>query len=141
MSSFTPKPDKLEFRNIVLGQVKNVLDLSLQPTQDFRLKSITINSAVLFLSDVLAPFYDDEMNNEYGMYLEGLEYLKKHTEVVEGNYRVERFNYDGLYEITRELFRALNLLLKRVDFLKSSIYGDGDNESDDEIVEDEEVDG
>jgi hypothetical protein len=136
VEGFITKKDKLEFRTIVLGQVKNVLDMSLQPAQNIRLKTETLNSGVLFLSDVLAPFYDEEMEKKYEEYENGVKYLNAHMKVIEGQYEVYRFDYGGLKKITRRLFSALNLLMNRIDYLKSSIYGDG--ESDDDVIEDEE---
>jgi hypothetical protein len=132
---FITKKDKLEFRTIVLGQVKSVLDTSLQPAQNIRLKIETINSGVLFLSDVLAPFYDKQMTAKYNEYENGMKYLNEHMRFSDGQYEVIRFDYEGLFNITRKLFRELNLLLKRVDFLKDAVYGEGSDDDDSDVVE------
>lgn len=130
MSDINSSYDKLEFRHIVLEHIRNILNLSLKPTQHFRLKTETMNDAVLSLRDVLLPFFDSEMKSAYLEYEKNLKYLQKHSEVIEGEYKVYRFNYSGLLAITRKLFGDLNLLLNRNDYLKSVLYG----ENEDEIV-------
>jgi hypothetical protein len=135
--AFDYKKDKIEFRTIALQHIKNVMDLSLTLAVDGKLKVTTMNEAVECLSDVLLPFYDDEMNSSYNEYEEAFKKIEKESYFREGDFMVYRFDFQGLNNITRKLFRALNLLMKRVDYLSSSIYGDGED-SDDEIVEDEE---
>ena len=46
----------------------------------------------------------------------------------------KNFNADMRLKYAKELFYNLNLLLKRVDYLKSSIYGENNQ---DQMVEDE----
>lgn len=50
-------------------------------------------------------------------------------------------NYLIKYKVKRakQIFRELNLLLKRVDYLKSAVYGEGDDN--DEVVEDDSEGG
>lgn len=134
MSDINSSYDKLEFRHIVLEHIRNILNLSLKPTQHFQLKTETMNDAVLSLRDVLLPFFDSEMKTAYSEYEKNLEYLHKHSEVIEGNYKFYRFDYSRLLVITRKLFGALNLLLNRNDYLKSVLHG----ENEDEVVSDDE---
>jgi len=134
MAEFTPDNEKIEFRTIVLTHIRNVLNLSLKTTSEGALKIKAMHDAVMSLSDVLLPFYDDEMDKCYTDYKKNIKDLREkgineHGKIIGGIY------YTGLKNITRELFRALNLLMKRIDYLKSSIYGD--NDSSDDVVEDD----
>jgi len=134
MAEFTPDNEKIEFRTIVLTHIRNVLNLSLKTTSEGALKIKAMHDAVMSLSDVLLPFYDDEMNKCYTDYKKNIKDLREKGINVHGN-SIGGIYYAGLKNITRELFRALNLLMKRIDYLKSSIYGD--NDSSDDVVEDE----
>jgi len=134
MNSSILNNDKLEFRAIVLQFIHNITNLSLKFSVNDVDKTIAMNDAVLCLSDVLVSFYDDEMKKFYSNYECCVKTLRKNQYVIEGNYQVKRFDYLKLKQITRDLFRELNSLLGRVDYLKSAVYG----EDKDELVSDDE---
>jgi hypothetical protein len=134
MNSSILNNDKLEFRTIVLQFIHNITNLSLNFSANGVDKIIALNDAVLCLSDILVSFYDDEMKTSYSNYEDCVEGLIKHQYVREGDYQVKRFDYLKLKQITRYLFRELNSLLGRVDYLKSAVYG----EDKDEVVSDDE---
>jgi hypothetical protein len=134
MNSSILNNDKLEFRTIVLQFIHNITNLSLNFSVSDVDKIIAMNDAVLCLSDVLVSFYDDEMKKSYSNYEDCVKILRKKQYVIEGNYQVRRFDYLKFKQITRYLFRELNSLLGRVDYLKSAVYG----EDKDELVSDED---
>jgi len=130
--------EKLEFRQIVLGHIKNILNLSLRSNSDGRNLSLYKN-AIEGLSDVLIPFYDKQMNSEIE------EFEKELIVINKENYKREKslcphdysetygkIHYAKMKGLYRNLFRKLNLLLKRNDYLKESVYGESNSE---EIVE------
>jgi len=130
--------EKLEFRQIILAHIKNILNLSLRSNRDGENFSLYRNS-IEVLSDVLIPFYDVQMTNEIKEFEKELIIINKE------NYKQERKlsprdysdNYAGVYYTQkkcayRSLFRNLNLLLKRNDYLKESVFGE---DTSSEIVE------
>lgn len=134
--------EKLEFREIVLGHIRKILDLSFRPNNDGNKWGLYISS-INSLSDVLIPFYDERMEKEFDEFETNLRELYK--EKSEKWDSLSPSEYSKNYEpkfisirnlLYRNLFRKLNLLLKRNDYLKSSVYG----EEQDEIVEEDEED-
>jgi hypothetical protein len=131
---------ELEFRQLILEHIKHILNLSLRSNQDGQNAFLYINS-IEALSDVLLPFYDDKMNKAFESFQKQFELIikenkQKREELCEGDYSRQ---YAHIFvsrrrRVYRELFRDLNLLLKRNDYLKTSVFG----ESRDEVIEDEE---
>ena len=122
---FITSNDKLEFRQIVLGHLRKILDLSLKPYEDEgAIQRVKIyRDSIVALSDVLVSFYDKQMNDIYN------EYEKEHTEVIkkttgDGVIKNEGEYIGGIKRVCRKLFRELNLLMKRVDYLKGTVYGE-----------------
>lgn len=136
---FNTSYDKLEFRQIVLRHIKNILDISLRSNQDGQKLFLYYNS-IEALADVLIPFYDEQMNTEIDEFESELKEINinnstKKQELCEHDYSC---SYLGIYRtkkkrLYRNLFRKLNLLLNRNDYLKTSVYG----EDKDEVVEDD----
>lgn len=131
--------EKLEFREIVLKHIQNILHLSLQSnTGD---KSSLYISAVESLSDVLLPFYDKQIQSEVDKIEKELDDLSKTNEtkmetLSRGDYSDYHWKYVAKKRlIYRKLFKNLNILLKRNDYLKSAVYGEQDK---DEVAEDVE---
>ena len=127
--------ERLEFRQIVLGHIKHILNLSLRSNRDGEKLSLYFNS-IEALADVLIPFYDEQMNSEVELFENELMQIQK-----ENNIKLKQLcpldysdNYKGIYyskkkRAYRNLFRKLNMLLKRNDYLKESVYGESeDNE-------------
>jgi hypothetical protein len=133
MGDFMPDNEKVEFRNIVLIHIRNILNLSLKTGGEGGLKIKTMHDAVISLSDVLLPFYDESMINAYNNYNSNIKDLKDECCDKYGYVR-SSFYYPKLKVISRDLFRNLNMLMKRIDYLKSSIYGDNDS---DDVIEDD----
>jgi hypothetical protein len=121
--------ENLSFRQIVLNYLRKIMDLNLKIVNpDFKIEYVqTYRDSVLGLSDVLAPFYDEQMNTAHSKYeREYAEMIKRTTQngIVTNStsYKIET------KKIHRALFRELNLLLNRNDYLKSSVYGEDKNE-------------
>jgi len=140
MDNFTQNNDKIEFRVIVLTHIKNILNLSLRTNIDGQNLNVYISS-INVLADVLISYYDETMTEKYEDIENKVFALKKENSIQEKKLTPLDYSndYEGVYRATmrrlyRELFRELSLLMKRVDYLKTTIYGDNDN---DEVVEDE----
>jgi len=119
--------ESLSFRGIVLNYVKKIIELNLRVIEGDGVKHTkTYRDSILGLSDVLLPFYDKDMTDSYS------KFEKEYNEILEEE--ITKESTKKIMRICRELFRNLNLLLKRNDYLKSSVYG----EERDEIAVDEE---
>jgi hypothetical protein len=121
--------ENLSFRQIVLNYLRKIMDLNLKIVNpDFKIEYVqTYRDSVLGLSDVLVPFFDEQMNKIYAKYEREYEEMLKqttHNGMVTNIPTYKRLTK----QIHRELFRELNLLLNRNDYLKSSVYGEDKNE-------------
>jgi len=153
--------DKLEFRQIVLMHIKKVLEIS---SSELRNKTITKNhgnfsettdcedtrksyiQSIENLAYVLIPYFDDDIKKIYEECIKiitsfDFEIKKDLTDMyneISKDTGKTNFWSNLILEMklrsSKKLFVALNLLLKRNDYLKSSIYG----EDQDEIVNDKE---
>jgi hypothetical protein len=154
--------DKLEFRQIVLGHIKRILELSSHELRDTTYTITHANfsetkyqedtrfsyiQAIENLAFVLMPYFDDEMLKVYEgcvgvinayefqiekIYQEEIKLILK--ELGNESINVKPYCLDKKIECAKELFIALNMLLKRNDYLKSAVYG----EDKDEVVSDDE---
>lgn len=106
MDNFT-KPDKLEFGQIILGHIKQILLLSRT-----RGKITEFRNGVIVLGDSLSSYFDTEM-------LKAEEHFDNIQNKNNRDYRI--------------YFRELLALVKRVDYFKNAVYG----EASDDIIEDE----
>lgn len=160
--------DKLEFRQIVLGHIKRILELSSHELRDTtyyithpnhtetRYQEDTRYSyiqAIENLAFVLMPYFDKEMQKVYegcvgiinaydfqieNAYKEEIKLFLK--ELGKDSINVKPYCLDKKIECAKTLFVALNMLLKRNDYLKSAVYGEDkdelgvedDNEGDEE---------
>jgi len=135
--------DKLEFRQIVLSHIRNILNLSLRSNKDGEKLSLYFNS-IEALADVLIPFYDEQMSKEIEQFENTLITIQK-----ENNEKLKVLSphdyscrYSGIHHAKkksayRNIFRKLNILLKRNDYLKSSVYGEDKDELAQEEGEDD----
>ncbi len=87
--------------------------------------------SVLTLSDVLLPFYDERMDTAYETYEKNFQEAKDKLRDDKGFIPLDNVWLRKMESVYRKLFRELNLLLNRNDYLKESVYG----ESKDETVE------
>jgi len=121
---FVMNKEKVGFREIVLIHVKRVLELSTSHSQDdSSSSSVNYARAVQSLSDVLLPFYDKEMDKSYGEYEVEVDKLSWKESLNTMEMRIWRRTH-------RKLFRKLNLLMKRQDYLKGSVYSEVDSDED-----------
>ncbi len=127
VDGFMTSKDKLEFREIVLQHLKKLLDVSLRMVTQNHEKIRAYNDGVKSFSDILLPFYDKDMDKQYEIYSKN---VAKLNEEQMKNYVIKQkaIFYSKGKEIHRELFRQLNLLMKRVDYLKASVYGESTEE-------------
>jgi hypothetical protein len=127
--------DKIEFRTIVLTYLKKIMEINLKVINpNLKVEYVQMfKTSVLGLGDVLTPFYDKEMDKQY------LSYEKEYEDCIKKTTKdgviIDKTNYKILCrQIHRKLFRQLNLLLKRNDYLQQSVYGESDDS--DEIIGD-----
>lgn len=86
------------------------------------------------LSDILLPQYDDDMNTAAKEYKKSIEDVEKELEGKD--VRMGDDNHAMLIrkklKLVRTLFRELNLLLKRTNYLKQAAYSEDDVDDDEE---------
>ncbi len=138
MKSYSSQ-EGITIAQIILGLLKKITDLSLLSTNiNSNVSSAkTYRNSIMSLSDILLPYYDKKMKEDYKKYEKDIkENSKKNCDKKliknEAEYCVK------IIEISRRLFRDLNQLLNRNDYLKASVYGE--DASDDNVVEDEDDD-
>lgn len=120
-------------REIILGYLQKVSELNLQDLTNPRLGLIYISS-VEGLADLLFPHFDERMNLVYKEYQENMQKAE-----ADGFYNGFGKPIPGpitlAVRLSRLLFRELNLLLSRNDYLRESVYGE---DASDAVVFDEE---
>jgi hypothetical protein len=118
--------ENLSFRQIVLSYMRRVMDLNLNVVSQENILDYAkcYKRAVLGLSDVLLPFFDDDMTYAYNKFLEDFDLMIRET--TENGTKIIDINayVSGIMKVCRELFRELNKLLNRSDYLKIKIYGE-----------------
>lgn len=161
---FSSGNETLEFRQIVLMHIKRILEIS---SSELRNKTITKNhgnfsetieqedtrysyiQSIENLSYVLMPYFDEQMQkvytecsfviNAYNFELE--KYFTKDIQIVLANIKQDKipeiYFIKKKIEYAKKLFIELNFLLKRVDYLKTAIYGEDSGE---EVIEELEGD-
>jgi len=136
--------DKLEFRQIVLSHMRNILNLSLRSDRDGEKLTLYFNS-IEALADILIPFYDEQMTTEIKLFEDMLLKIQREnrekkkvlspSEYSEKYLRIYQSKKRSGY---RNIFQKLNILLQRNDYLKSSVYGEDKDELGEEESEDKE---
>lgn len=128
--------DEISLKQIIMTFIKKNMDLSLMVVSDeSRLgKMKAYRESVLCLSDILLPFYDEKMETAYESYEKDLVESKKKVTDEHGNIKNQSTWFLDNERIYRKLFRELNLLLSRNDYLKSTMFGETDK---DEIAEED----
>lgn len=144
--------DKLEFRQIVLKHLQDILGISIHELRDStryinqgnNIQTIESEDtrmgyiqSIENLAYVLTPYFDKKMNSVYPKYKEILTAFKfqmkdilkeEYKEICEGLGKTEIGN-DFVIEMklkyAKELFYQLNLLLFRNDYLKTAVFGEG----------------
>lgn len=163
MGGWNNKSEGLDFPQIVLSHLKRILELSshelrvseriividsqktIIETEDFR-KAYC--QAIKNLGFVLIPYFDKTMKDAFDkeiVFLKGFayqiideikdkEFLKRHEEADD----MEKSNLLTMLQIehAETLFMELNGLLRRVEYLAKSVFGD--SSSDDDVIDDEE---
>jgi uncharacterized protein YaaR (DUF327 family) len=149
------RENKLEFKQIVLEHLKKILELSSEELRDktsivhqgnfsfTETKEDTRKSfvqAVEMFSRILQPYFDERAEKVYSECVEdiesfGFQLIKKYKEEYEelcnemGEQGTkENFKTYKQVQSAKKLFSELNLLLKRNDYLSSSVYNEGDLE-------------
>jgi hypothetical protein len=147
------KTDSLEFPQIILGHIKKVLELSsselrvaeriivLQNSREIVEEEDTRKSfcqAVEMLSYSLIPYFDEPMQTYFD---DAIDYLQGfHSEIIaklpEGDFKKVLLTQDKeskrnsiiswQVKTAKKLYIELVKLLKRQDFLKGAIYGEGE---------------
>ncbi|MCD4771278.1 hypothetical protein K8R30_02570 [archaeon] len=145
------KKDGTEFREIVLQHLKRILEISSSELRQMKKVSLIAHGesvvyeedtresyiqAVEALAIVLLPYFDKEMMEEYDTCSEVMsswnfelkEKLGNKFEEIRKKFSLGEIPSDYYSKIkvnhAKRLFRELNLLLKRQDYLKGSIFGE-----------------
>jgi hypothetical protein len=154
--------DKLEFRQIVLGHIKKILEISSHELRDTTYTTSHGNysettfqedtrfsyiQAIENLAYILMPYFDEPMYKLYVKYMLVInaydfqiqkmfiqEVAQICKEIGKEDINLKPYCIDKKIEYAKKLFVELNRLLKRVDYLKNAIYG----EEKDEVAQDNE---
>jgi len=136
--------EKGDFKSIILEHLKNIMNISLLHISGEQ-KHALYTEGVKVLADTLIPFYDELMDTAYKNYENSYKEMFVTADKLLGENKLTSGGYNNSYDeyiicrskrLHRELYRQLNLLLKRNDYLKGSVYGEGEREEgDNEIVE------
>lgn len=148
---------KTEFRDTVLKQLEKILEISASELRDGSKSVITTSSsqivkeedtrisylqAIENLAYILMPHFDEKMKPIFketikiinSFVFEIIEEKKKDYEkFLKATKETDLEDYYAMeikLKAGKKLFMELNLLLKRVDYLSSSIYGDEGDEGD-----------
>lgn len=151
--------DKLDFKQIVLSHLKRILEISSKELRDTTRRIESLNhtqtveqedtrlsyiQSIENLSYVLIPYFDDQIQEVYDKCIKIINafsyeiktLLKKTYDKVSAEVGKEDLGNSFVLEMklkyAKKLFIALNLLLKRNDYLKGSLYGEDTGE---EVVE------
>lgn len=158
--------EKLEFRQIVLGHIKKILEISSHELRDTTRQIAMANQTQIIEQEdtrysyiqaienfayILMPYFDDKMMKVYvksAWVINAYEFeLTKYfrDEIIKvcketGKTEIPHVYFiDKRIEYAKKLFVELNRLLKRVDYLKNVIYGEDVNSE--EVVEEEKEEG
>ena len=148
--------EKIEFRQIVLGHIKRILELSSHELRDTTYiishgnfsdtkyqedTRVSYIQAIENLSFVLMPYFDKEMQEVYEecvgiinaydfqietAYKEEIKLILK--ELGKESINVKPYCLDKKIECANALFVGLNMLLKINDYLKIAVYGEDKDE-------------
>ena len=148
--SKTPGTDKLEFRFIVLTQIKSILDLSSSELRNTTKTIIHSNhtetienedtryayiQSIENLAYILSPYFDKTIKPKYKESIGVInslpfEILKKFKKEFDETYKATKdddlenwFPLRIKIRYAKELFYELNQLLKRQSYLNSAVYG------------------
>jgi len=152
---FITSKQKVEFREIVLAHIRRILEISSKELRDTT-RQITKGQytnvveqedtrfsyiqAIENLAYVLIPYFDEEieevykecikvinsfdfdLQNDFEEEIKRIKKLKKIERLPDEYFITKKIEY------AKKLFCELNLLLKRNDYLKSSVYGEDKDE-------------
>ncbi len=151
----------LEFRQIVLEHLKRILEISSQELRDKTIVKVSVNmqtteenedtrksyiQAIENLAYILIPYFDEVVQKEYDMcikFVNAFDYkikilCKKSYKKMCKDLNVKSIGGFGIemkLKYSKRLFIALNKLLNRNGYLKSAVYGEG---QEDEVVEEQD---
>ncbi len=153
--NFYNKKERTSFRDIVLQHLKRILELStLEFKGGYNHNVVRGNiseivyvpdtrkcyiQAIESLADVLIPHYDKIMEADNKKY--GEDDVKLLKELEEAKEKIkDRRGYVPQYikrklPLARKLFQQLNRLLKRIEYLKSALYAEEEEEQPENAVE------
>jgi len=147
------KPNELDFRGIVLSHLKRILEIGshelrsserililddarqIIESEDTR---ISFCQSVELLAYTLQPYFDEEMQKLFDaniIFLEGFGYEielaikdKEFNERISKKEGQEKNNMIIYWQVrsAKKMFSSLNALLKRQEYLKSNVYGEGE---------------
>ena len=133
VEGFVTDSEKADFKSIVMDHLKNILDITRKPARNLEESNILklmYAEAVNSFADVLLPFYDKQMQDvaieyEKNILIADKKY-RNETGLLSGNGVVTNYRR-FVFNEARKMFRELNLLLKRNDYLKGSVYGEDED--------------
>jgi len=165
-NNFKSNSDKLEFRQIVLEHVKQILQISIhelrqdsktQVSSHYTIKVFEEDTrksyiqAIENLAYVTLPYFDDSTKKVYDDTIEiitgfDFEIIKKFKEEYDntvkevGDVKMSYFAVLLQLRYAKKLFIEINQLLKRLDYLKSGTFGENKKDEDETFVEDSDED-
>jgi len=155
----TDKKEKTEFRDIVLEHLKKILEITRQEFRGGYIQKKVVGGiveeiyipdtrkqyiqSIESLSDILLGFFDNKMKEKSKSLIKKTKEELKNFEDSGKEIGSEEHNKYIIKKLKfmREVFKELNLLLHRKDYLKAKIYEEVEGEDeDDEDDEDDVVD-
>ena len=143
VDAYIQKKQKIEFRDLVLEHMRKILEITSIEFRGGFEKEIIIGNQIVkeyipdsrkqyiqtieSLSDVLLPYFDKKMTEKYKEITKKINSLTENMKKNEkpSDKEIREYTLTKL-ELCRKLFQSLNLLLKRNDYLKGSIYVEDD---------------
>jgi len=143
VDAYIQKKQKIEFRDLVLEHMRKILEITSIEFRGGFEKEIIIGNQIVkeyipdsrkqyiqsieSLSDVLLPYFDKKMKEKYKEITKKIDSLTENMKKKEKptDKEIREYTLTKL-ELCRKLFQSLNLLLKRNDYLKGSIYTEDD---------------
>ena len=153
---FITSDKKMDFRQIVLFHLKKILEISNKELADLSYEEVRPNSVVIIhkedtrrsyiqsienLAYILLPYFDNKIKEVYKKCIKVINFygyeirkeFKKELEEIKkesGKEGEKELYIEFKIKYAKELFCALNLLLKRNDYLKSQVYGEEEDITD-----------
>jgi len=147
---FITSKEKFDIKDLVMSHLKEILSISRKEFRPAHKQITEVNGikteatiddnrlcyiqAVESLSDILSPHYDKETDKTEKTILEDIEQARlKCTPITEEQYIKTKFN------LMRKLFRQINFLLKKRDYLAGVTFIEESDDIENKLIGEPEV--